>query len=82
MILTELWVKRLFATGLVVHAMHPGWADTPGVAPPLPRDRRRRPPRGVPWTRETPDRERPWPERERFTGRHADPVPAATQAHT
>ena len=29
-ILTELWAKRLAGTGVVVHAMHPGWADTPG----------------------------------------------------
>ena len=36
-ILTELWAKRLAGTGVVVHAMHPGWADTPGVASSLPR---------------------------------------------
>ena len=34
---SELWAKRLAGTGLVVHAMHPGWADTPGVASSLPR---------------------------------------------
>ena len=36
-ILTELWAKRLAGTGVVVHAMHPGWVDTPGVASSLPR---------------------------------------------
>lgn len=36
-ILTELWAKRLRDTGVVVHAMHPGWADTPGLESSLPR---------------------------------------------
>ena len=36
-ILTELWAKRLAGTGVVAHAMHPGWVDTPGVASSLPR---------------------------------------------
>jgi dehydrogenase/reductase SDR family protein 12 len=36
-ILTELWAERLAQTGVVVHAMHPGWADTPGIARSLPR---------------------------------------------
>ena len=36
-ILTELWARRLAGTGVVVHAMHPGWVDTPGVASSLPR---------------------------------------------
>ena len=36
-ILTELWARRLAGTGVVVHAMHPGWADTPGLASSLPR---------------------------------------------
>jgi NAD(P)-dependent dehydrogenase (short-subunit alcohol dehydrogenase family) len=35
-ILTELWAQRLAGTGVVAHAMHPGWADTPGVAGSLP----------------------------------------------
>ncbi len=35
-ILTELWAQRLAGTGVVVHAMHPGWADTPGVETSLP----------------------------------------------
>ncbi len=35
-VLTELWAERLRGTGIVVHAMHPGWADTPGVAHSLP----------------------------------------------
>jgi dehydrogenase/reductase SDR family protein 12 len=34
--LTEMWAQRLKDTGVVVHAMHPGWADTPGVAGSLP----------------------------------------------
>ena len=36
-ILTELWARRLEGSGVVVHAVHPGWADTPGVASSLPR---------------------------------------------
>jgi dehydrogenase/reductase SDR family member 12 len=35
-ILTELWAERLKGTGIVVHAMHPGWADTPGLKAALP----------------------------------------------
>ncbi len=29
--ITEQWAVRLNGTGVVVHAMHPGWADTKGV---------------------------------------------------
>lgn len=36
-ILTELWAERLKDAGVVVHAMHPGWVDTPGLAASLPR---------------------------------------------
>ena len=36
-VLTELWAEQLAGTGVVVHAMHPGWADTPGVRTSLPR---------------------------------------------
>src|SRR5450755_312950 len=36
-ILTELWAQRLRGSGVVVHAMHPGWVDTPGVRASLPR---------------------------------------------
>ena len=35
-ILTEMWAERLRDRGIVVHAMHPGWADTPGVSTSLP----------------------------------------------
>ncbi len=35
-ILTGLWAQRLQGTGVVVHAMHPGWVDTPGVRSSLP----------------------------------------------
>jgi NAD(P)-dependent dehydrogenase (short-subunit alcohol dehydrogenase family) len=38
-ILTELWAARLAGTGVVVHAMHPGWVDTPGLEASLPRFR-------------------------------------------
>jgi dehydrogenase/reductase SDR family protein 12 len=34
--LTEMWAEQLNNSGVVVHAMHPGWADTPGVAGSLP----------------------------------------------
>ena len=36
-ILTELWADALRSRGIAVHAMHPGWADTPGVEASLPR---------------------------------------------
>lgn len=35
-ILTEMWAERLQGTGVTVHAMHPGWAKTSGVATSLP----------------------------------------------
>ena len=35
--LTEFWAKQQQKTGLIIHAMHPGWADTPGVERALPR---------------------------------------------
>lgn len=35
-ILTELWADYLYERGVVVHSMHPGWADTPGVSRSLP----------------------------------------------
>jgi dehydrogenase/reductase SDR family protein 12 len=35
-ILTEMWAQRLRGSGVVVHAMHPGWVDTPGVSSSLP----------------------------------------------
>ena len=31
LVLTEQWAQRLAGTGVHVHAMHPGWADTAGV---------------------------------------------------
>ena len=36
MILTEYWAGQLEHTGVTVNAMHPGWADTPGVRESLP----------------------------------------------
>jgi dehydrogenase/reductase SDR family member 12 len=36
MILTEEWARRWAKDGIVVNAMHPGWADTPGVLAALP----------------------------------------------
>lgn len=36
MILTEEWADRWQPDGIVVNAMHPGWADTPGVETALP----------------------------------------------
>jgi NAD(P)-dependent dehydrogenase (short-subunit alcohol dehydrogenase family) len=38
--LAELWGDRLDPQEVVVHAMHPGWADTPGVRRSLPTFRR------------------------------------------
>jgi len=40
MILTEEWSRRWRDDGIVVNAMHPGWADTPGVETALPAFRR------------------------------------------
>jgi hypothetical protein len=34
--LNELWAERVPVTEVVFHAMHPGWADTPGVEASLP----------------------------------------------
>lgn len=38
--LNEMWAQRVPAGDIVFHAMHPGWADTPGVAESLPTFRR------------------------------------------
>ena len=35
-VLSELWAEELRGSGVVVNAMHPGWADTPGVRTSLP----------------------------------------------
>ena len=34
--LNEMWAARVPASDVVFHAMHPGWADTPGVRESLP----------------------------------------------
>jgi NAD(P)-dependent dehydrogenase (short-subunit alcohol dehydrogenase family) len=36
MLLTEHWAEQTADAGVVVNAMHPGWADTPGVETSLP----------------------------------------------
>ena len=36
MILTEVWAEKWQDSGITVNAMHPGWADTPGVENSLP----------------------------------------------
>ena len=36
MVLTEEWASQWQDSGVVVNAMHPGWADTPGVVSALP----------------------------------------------
>ncbi len=35
-VLAELWAEKLAESGIRVNAMHPGWADTPGVRSSLP----------------------------------------------
>lgn len=35
-VLARLWAQRLAGLGVSVHAMHPGWADTPGITDSLP----------------------------------------------
>ena len=34
--LNEMWAGRIQSTEVIFHAVHPGWADTPGVADSLP----------------------------------------------
>ena len=34
--LNEMWAQRVAADEVVFHALHPGWADTPGVEAALP----------------------------------------------
>jgi NAD(P)-dependent dehydrogenase (short-subunit alcohol dehydrogenase family) len=36
MVVTEEWARQWESDGIVVNAMHPGWADTPGVESALP----------------------------------------------
>jgi dehydrogenase/reductase SDR family member 12 len=38
-VLSAEWARRTAGTGVAFHAMHPGWADTPGIAAALPRFR-------------------------------------------
>ncbi len=38
--LNEMWADRVPHSGVAFHAMHPGWADTPGVRSSLPTFRR------------------------------------------
>ena len=38
--LNEMWARRSGPNGVRFHAVHPGWADTPGVEASLPRFRR------------------------------------------
>ncbi len=40
MVVTEEWARDWAGDGIVVNAMHPGWADTPGVQSALPEFRR------------------------------------------
>ena len=35
-VLAEEWTRDLLGTGIAVNAMHPGWADTPGLRTALP----------------------------------------------
>ena len=35
-VIAEQWAERLQGTGVVVHAMHPGWADTSGLRKAMP----------------------------------------------
>ena len=36
MVLTQAWAEELAPRGVTVHAIHPGWAETPGVVRSLP----------------------------------------------
>ena len=35
-VLAQLWAQRFDGQGVAVHAMHPGWASTPGISDSLP----------------------------------------------
>jgi NAD(P)-dependent dehydrogenase (short-subunit alcohol dehydrogenase family) len=35
-VLMERWASEFAGTGVVAHAMHPGWADTPGIKTSIP----------------------------------------------
>jgi NAD(P)-dependent dehydrogenase (short-subunit alcohol dehydrogenase family) len=35
--ITEIWAEEWRAEGIIVHSMHPGWADTPAVSHSLPK---------------------------------------------
>jgi dehydrogenase/reductase SDR family protein 12 len=35
-VLAERWAEELAGRGVVVHSMHPGWADTPGIKSSIP----------------------------------------------
>jgi dehydrogenase/reductase SDR family member 12 len=39
-VLSREWARRISPADVAFHAMHPGWADTPGIASALPRFRR------------------------------------------
>jgi dehydrogenase/reductase SDR family protein 12 len=39
-VLAERWAEELAGSGVVVHSMHPGWADTPGIQTSIPTFRR------------------------------------------
>jgi NAD(P)-dependent dehydrogenase (short-subunit alcohol dehydrogenase family) len=36
LVLLHEWVRRMDTSGIIFHAMHPGWADTPGIREGLP----------------------------------------------
>jgi NAD(P)-dependent dehydrogenase (short-subunit alcohol dehydrogenase family) len=38
--LNEMWARQVDPNAVVFHALHPGWADTPGVEASLPQFRR------------------------------------------
>jgi NAD(P)-dependent dehydrogenase (short-subunit alcohol dehydrogenase family) len=40
MVVTQEWARHWADQGICVNAMHPGWADTPGIRDALPRFRR------------------------------------------
>jgi dehydrogenase/reductase SDR family protein 12 len=40
MMMTETWSEQLQGSGVAVNAMHPGWANTPGVRKSLPASHR------------------------------------------
>ena len=71
-VLAERWAEELAGTGVVVHSMHPGWADTPGIKTSIPDLPARHAPAAAHAASRAPTRSSGWPRlrsRSEVTGR-------------